>query len=73
MCLCTRQWLEYTSEYQLTDMGMYIFPLLWMRSKAMKEPLNMSNIEQTFPAARTDSGVLIIHTINKSCFFCPAI
>lgn len=34
--------------------------------------LNVSYMKQTFPEARTDSGVQIIHTVNKSCFFFPA-
>lgn len=72
--MCVKQWLGYISEYQLTDIGTDIFPLLWMGSKAMNwpvEPLSMSNMKQAFPETRTDSGVLIVHAVNKSCFFFP--
>lgn len=54
---------------------MDILALLWMGSKAMKqprvEPLSMSNVKWTFPEARAEPAVLIIHAANKCCFFFP--
>lgn len=63
------------SAYQLTRMGMDILTPLWLGSTAMKqpiaEPLSMSNVKQTFPEVREDPAVVMIHAINKCCFFFP--
>lgn len=50
VCVCTAgEGWKCKSEYQLTGMGMDILALLWMGSKAMKqprvEPLSMSNVK----------------------------